>query len=649
MEKLELSTPDITQENIEKIASLFPDVVTESLDDDGNVVRAVDFDALRQDLSGAIVDGPRERYQFTWPGKQAAKLEARKPCDKTLRPVRESSVDWSSTENLYIEGDNLEALKIMRETYAGEVKLIYIDPPYNTGHDFIYDDDFAQTRADYEAESGEFDEEGGRLVANPESNGRFHSDWCSMMYPRLLLARDMLRSDGVIAISIDDVEQANLREMCDEIFGRANFEGHIHWRRRHNQPNDVTKMLGLVSEHILVYAKSSIALRQSGVGKVDITGSFSNPDNDPRGDWASKPWKTGSGQSGTRYAITSPTGKVYEEEWMGDQDTYNRLLQDGRIVFPRGGDGLPRKKYFKFERAEEGQCATNWWSHEEFGHNQGASECVARLFDGRKNLFSNPKPTELIRGLIQVANVGEGDIVLDFFAGSSTTAHSVMLMNAEDNQHRRFILVQLDEDLDESLRTTTGKRKEQIKNAIEFLEEHSMRHTLCEIGEERLRRAGNEIATQTEAQGQQLQLEAPPKQAPDVGFRVLRIDASNFRDTYREPADIKQSTIFDYVDNLIEGRTAEDLLFQVFPQFRIPYSAKYTMTTIAGKTVFNVNEGQLIACFDVDVDENIIEEIAKMRPLYAVFRDASMADDATAANFEEYFKTYSPDTIRRVI
>lgn len=648
MEKLSLSTPDLTAENVEKIAALFPDAVTESRDAEGNVVRAIDFDVLKQDLSPDIVEGQRERYQFTWPGKQEAKLKARRPCTKTMRPCPKKSVDWDTTQNLYIEGDNLEALKIMRETYAGKVKLIYIDPPYNTGHDFIYDDDFSRSREDYEAESGDYDEEGGCLVANPESNGRFHSDWCSMMYPRLLLARDLLTQDGVIAVSIDDNEQPNMRKMLDELFGTENFEGHIHWRRRHNQPNDPTKMIGIVAEHVIVYAKCSASLRESGPGKIDITGEFSNPDNDPRGDWGSKPWKTGSGQSGTRYEIVSPTGKIFDEEWMGEYQTYKKLFEDGRIYFPKGGDGLPRKKYYRNERSKEGQCATNWWPSDQFGNNQGASDELRELL-GIKNVFSNPKPIELIRGLIQIANVQNDDIVLDFFAGSSTTADAVMRLNNEDGVNRAFILVQLPENLDEGLKHSSGKKKAQLETSIAFLDSIAAKHNICNIGEERIRRAGAKIKAEVEEANRQLKPGEDPKPVPDIGFRVLRIDSSNFNDTYVEPNALDQGTLFEFIDNLKEDRTPEDLLFQVLPKFRIPYSARIERHDVEGKTVFDVNEGQLMACFDEDVTVDVIERIAKAKPLYAVFRDASMADDATAANLEELFKTYSPDTIRRVI
>ena len=634
MEKLELSTPDITQENIEKIAALFPDVVTESLDDDGNLIRAIDFDALRQDLSGAIVDGPRERYQFTWPGKQAAKLEARKPCDKTMRPIRESSVNWDTTENLYIEGDNLEAVKIMRETYAGKVKLIYIDPPYNTGHDFIYDDDFAQTSAEYLAESGEFDDQGGRLVANPESNGRFHSDWCSMMYPRLLLARDLLSSDGAIFISIDGCEQKNLQAMCDEVFGRDCQIGTVVRATGQTTGQD-SGGFGSSFDYLLAYSKTSdYELDGIPLNDHDLK-RFENRDS--RGAYAyDQMRKTGSNdrredRPNMYYPVIDPDGNEvypigptgYESCWRFERATYERLVQEDLVLWKktkRGEETIwwPYIKYYAEGRTKR---PSPLWTDLE--GNKKAARDIRSLFGDK--VFDFPKPVGMLERIIQIAGVKDNDIVVDFFSGSGTTAHAVMKRNAEEGLHARFIMVQLPEEIDGSYAT------------------------ICEIGEERIRRAGKIIADQSRESNKQLRIGEEQVPIPDIGFRVLRIGSSNFRDTFLEPGTINQSTIFDYVDNLVEGRSAEDLLFQVMPKFRIPYSSKYVTSEIAGKTVFNVNEGQLIACFDEDVDETVIEEIAKMRPLYAVFRDASMADDATAANFEELFKTYSPDTIRRII
>ena len=631
MEKLQLGTQDGTDLNVERLGELFPQVVTEVQGDDGKTRRAVDFDALR-DLLGDVAEGQRERYQFTWPGKAEAKAEARRPIAKTMRPQKDKSVNWDTTQNLYIEGDNLDALKILKETYAGQVKLIYIDPPYNTGHDFVYDDDFAKTRGEYDATSGDYDEEGGRLVANTEGNGRFHSDWCSMMYPRLMLARDLLSADGAIFISIDDNECAQLKQICSEVFGNSNFEGHIHWRRRHTQPNDKTKMLGLVAEHMLVYAKDSKALKAAGVGKLDPTADFSNPDNDPLGPWASKPWKVGSDQSGSRYVITAPGGEMFDESWMGEEATYKRFLNEGRIYFPKDGHGLPRKKYYQFEREEEGQCATNWWTHELFGHNQAGNDCVTELFEGTKNVFSNPKPIELMQGVLKVGNVKDNDIVLDFFSGSASMAHAVMALNSQDGANRHFIMVQIPQTLEEN----------DPGYALGF-------RVLTEIGEERIRRAGAKIASEVEEANRQLKMGEAPKSVPDIGFRVLSIDSSNMCDTLATPEETTQESLFGLADNVKDGRSDMDLLFEVLPKFRIPYSASIEEVELGGKRCFDVNGGQLIACFDAQVGTATIEEMAKRCPDYAVMRDASMADDATQANFEELFRTYSPDTVRRVI
>lgn len=501
MDKMRMESEDIQQDNVVKIGAMFPNCITETRDEDGHLKKAINFELLKQMLSDSVIDGD-EAYEFTWVGKKASIVEANRPIRKTLRPCKEDSVNWDTTENLYIEGDNLEVLKLLQESYLGKVKMIYIDPPYNTGNDFIYNDDFKMSSKKYADESGELDEDGNRMFKNTDSNGRFHSDWCSMIYSRLMLARNLLSEDGVIFISIDDNEQENLKAICNEIFGKQNFEGHIHWRRRHNQPNDKKKMIGIVAEHILVYAKNSVYLKSVGVGKLDLTASFTNPDNDPNGPWASKPWKVGSDQSGSKYTIVTPTGKVLEGEWMGEEATYKKFLAEGRIYFPKGGDGMPRKKYYQFEREEEGQCATNWWPHEQFGNNQEANNQMTELF-GVKNVFSNPKPVELIRAMIKIANVKGNDICMDFFPGSATTAHAVMQLNAEDGEHRKFIMVQLPEETDE--------KSEAFKAGYK---------NICEIGKECIRRAAKKIH------------EDNPDATFDDGFRVLKLDGTNMKDVY---------------------------------------------------------------------------------------------------------------------
>ena len=646
MDKLTMHTPNLADENYAKLAALFPNAVTESIDPEtGEVVRAIDKDVLMQEINTHVVEGREERYQFTWPDKRKAVLAANAPISAALRPVRADSVGkdgtpggWDS-ENLYIEGDNLDVLKLLRETYLGKVKMIYIDPPYNTGNDFVYEDDFAEDTDSYMARSGQYDEQGNRLTQNTESNGRFHTDWLNMMYPRLRVAKDLLAEDGVIFISIDDNEVSQLRRICDEIFGGANFEGHIHWRRRPNQPNDKTKMIGLVAEHLIAYARDSRFLRSVGVGKLDLTGNFANPDNDPRGPWASKPWKVGSDQSGSRYSITTPTGIVLNEEWMGEEATFRELLSDNRIVFPRNGDGMPRKKYFMYERQKEGQCATNWWEGPQFGNNQGANDCITELFDGKKNVFSNPKPVELIRALLQIGNVKNNDIVLDFFSGSATTAHAIMQMNKEQKSTIQFILVQLSENLDKSLAQASGKTKAQIQVSIDYLNSIEKPHTICEIGKERIRRAGRKIKEEAGLTAQDL----------DIGFRVLRLDSSNMQDVYYNPAALTQSMLDMTTDNIKPDRTPEDLLFQVMLELGVPLSSKIAETTIDGHKVFDVADGFLLACFDAGVTTETVTAIAKRQPYYAVFRDSSLQSDSVAANFEQIFETYSPSTVRRVL
>jgi adenine-specific DNA-methyltransferase len=447
------------------------------------------------------VDITKEGYELNFLGKSYAKLLASMDTETIIKPDIEHNEkeENRNSENIYISGDNLDALKHLLKSYAGKIKCIYIDPPYNTGSDgFVYADNFKFSAEELEDKLGIDLEQAQRILDMTNKGSASHSAWLTFMYPRLFLARDLLSGDGVIFISIDDNEQANLKLLCDDVFGQENFEGHIHWRRRHNQPNDKTKMIGLVAEHILVYAKDSDSYKKSGVGKVDLTGNYSNPDNEPRGDWASKPWKVGSDQSGSRYKIVTPSGTVLDEEWMGDEDTYKSLLADNRIVFPKKGEGMPRKKYFKFEREEEGQCANNWWSHEEFGHNQGANDTLTDLF-GEKNVFSNPKPVELLRGIIQISNAKESDYVLDFFSGSATMAHALLIINAEENVKRKYISVQIAEDLDEKLLNANAENKKTIKNAIELLESVNRPHTLDQIGMERIIRASKKIKEETKA------------------------------------------------------------------------------------------------------------------------------------------------------
>ena len=611
IEKFTMKTPDGIHANVEALKRLFPEIVSEG---------KVDFEQLKTVLGGEIADD--ERYQFTWAGKREAMLEASTPTTKTLRPCVEESKDWENTKNLYIEGDNLEALKILQNTYGGKVKMIYIDPPYNTGHDFIYHDNFHGTRQEELIKEGVVDAETGeRFKMNSESNGHFHSDWCSMMYPRLKLARNLLRDDGVLFMSIDDNEVVNARKLCDEVFGEGNFEGHIHWRRRHNQPNDKTKMIGIVAEHIIAYTKDSLFYKTAGVGKLDLTGDFSNPDNDPRGPWGSKPWKVGSDQSGSKYKILTPSGRVLDGEWMGEEATYKAYLQEGRIYFPKGGDGSPRKKYYQFEREEEGQCATNWWTHEQFGCNQLANDAMTDLL-GSKNVFSNPKPVELIRSLVKISNANKDSLILDFFSGSATTAHAVMKLNAEDGGNRKFIMVQLPEVCAEG----SEAAKAGYKN-------------ICEIGKERIRRAGEKIKEENATTAPNL----------DTGFRVFKVDSSNMDDIYFQPMNIQQQDLIRAINNVKTDRTALDLLFGCLLEWGLPIDLPVKERKDLGSNTFEVDNGRIIAAFDSNITESTVRSIANEQPDFAIFRDQCFYDSASKINVSEIFKTLSPNTKLKVL
>ena len=612
---------DIEQTNMDKLKAVFPECFAEG---------KLDIDKLLS-LCGEYIDNDFEKYKFEWKGKAGCLKLAQKRSTSTLRPCPEESVNFDTTQNLYIEGDNLEVLKLLQTSYYRKVKMIYIDPPYNTGNDFVYEDDFADPMARYKEITQQ------TTKSNPETMGRYHTNWLNMMYPRLRLAANLLRDDGVICISIDDNEVSNLKKICDEIFGEENFEGHIHWRRRHNQPNDKTKMIGIVAEHILVYAKNAEIFKELGVGKIDLTGDFSNPDNDPRGDWASKPWKVGSDQSGSRYTIISPTGKIYNEEWMGEESTYKELLADNRILFPKGGDGMPRKKYFRYEREEEGQCATNWWTHEQFGHNQGANDCMTSLF-GVKNAFSNPKPVELIRGLIQIANAKEDDIILDFFSGSATTAHAIMLMNNEDHQYRRFIMVQLPENLDKNYEAATGKTKAQLKISIDFLESINKPHTISEIGKARIRRAGAKILAEAEEKNRQIQIGEEEKTLPDVGFKVFKLDTSNLKTWDSTPVtEDDMQILLDRMNGMIHrvksDRSDIDMVYEIMLKLGVPLTYSAGKIDVNGKTAYTVGEDcLLLICLADDVRPEDVEAMAEYAPAKLIIARDSFKNDTAMAN-----------------
>ena len=611
-------TFDMEQEARERLRSVFPDCFSDG---------ALDIDKLLS-LCGTYIDNDFEKYKFEWKGKAESLRLAQKRSTGTLRPCPEESVNFNSTDNLFLEGDNLEVLKLLQTAYFRRIKMIYIDPPYNTGRDFVYEDDFRDPMARYKEVTEQ------TTKSNPETMGRFHTKWLNMMYPRLRLAANLLRDDGVCFISIDDGEVHNLRKLCDEVFGEENFEGHIHWRRRHNQPNDRTKMIGLVAEHILAYAKNSEKLRAAGVGKIDLTGSFSNPDHDPRGDWASKPWKVGSDQSGSRYAITTPTGTVLEEEWMGDETTYQELLADHRIIFPRGGDGMPRKKYFRYERQEEGQCATNWWDHTQFGHNQGANDCLTELF-GVKNVFSNPKPVELLRGLIQISGAKNGDIVLDFFAGSATTAHAVMQVSREMRQQLHFILIQLPENLDKNYAAASGNTKKQLKVPIDFLDSIGRPHFISEIGKERIRRAGAKLL---EEQSSQVSFDENPAPPLDVGFKVFKLDTSNLKTWDSTPIKEEQLELLftrmnSMIDRVKEDRTDLDMVYEIMLKLGVPLTAPVAPIEVNGKQAYSIQgDATLLVCLAENISLKDAEKLAALSPAKIILPKSSLADDTAMSN-----------------
>ena len=621
MDKLHMSTKNKVEENIEKIGQLFPNCITERKIGGGGTERCIDFDALRQELSDEIVEGPEERYQFTWPDKKKAVLLANAPINKTLRPCRKESVNFDTTENLYIEGDNLEVLKLLQETYLGKIKMIYIDPPYNTGNDFVYEDDFAQSTDEYLASSGQFDEDGNRLVKNLDSNGRFHTDWLNMIYPRLKLAKDLLTDDGVIFVSMDDHEQENLKKICDEIFGEPNFLAQVIWERAYS-PVNLKKHFSESHDYIICYAKNIETCVCNGLPRSAETNErYSNPDNDPRGPWTSGDLSVGPRVESRVYEITVPSGrKVFPPSgycWRLDEKTFQQYRKDNRIWFGESGDNVPRIKRFLSD-VKQGITPMTIWKYSEVGHSQDAAQKLKKLFDG-KAFFDYPKSVELIERCLQLYTDKEC-YVLDFFSGSATTAHAVMQLNAEDGGHRKFIMVQLPE--------VTDEKSEAFKAGYK---------NICEIGKERIRRAAKKIA------------EENPDAKFDGGFRMLKCDRSNMKDVYYNPTEYQRSMFASLEDNIKEGRTPEDLLFQVMLDLGVLLSSKIEETTIAGKKVFNVEDNYLIACFDDNITDEVIKAIAQKKPYYFVMRDSSMATDSVATNFEQIFATYSPDTIRKVL
>lgn len=628
MDKMRMESVDMTAQNIEKIGSLFPNCITETIDENGKGKKVINFELLKQMLSSDVIDGD-EVYEFTGVGKKESIVEANKPIRKTLRPCKEESIDWDNTENLYIEGDNLEVLKLLQESYLNKVKMIYIDPPYNTGNDFIYNDDFKINISDFNEESGIIDEEGNRMFKNTGSNGRFHSDWCSMMYSRLMLARNLLSDNGVLFISIDDNEADNLRKICSEIFGEGNFVADLIWQKKFSRSNDAT-YFSTMHDHILCYCKKNILNSDDGwnIGLLprgdEIPSGYNNPDNDPRGVWTSVILSAKSGSNALLYEITTPSGrKVMPPSgryWSCSKETFDKWRKDGRIWFGANGDGIPRKKTFLSE-VQAGLRPNTILFHEEAGHNQEAKQEIKALFDGI-GIFDGPKPVRLIKLLMRIANLEEGDIVLDFFSGSATTAHAVMEYEMENDIKCNYILVQLSEKISENEEAYRAGYK-----------------NICEIGKERIRRAGKKIKEEAPLVTQNL----------DIGFRVLKLDDSNMNEVYYSPDDYSQGFLNQLESNIKEDRTDLDLLFGCLLDWGLPLSLPYYSEQIEGCTVHNYNDGDLIACFDENIPNSVIKEIAKKEPLRAVFRDSGFASSSSKINVGEIFKLMAPDTTVKVI
>ena len=621
MNKLKMHSPDLTRANIDKLAELFPNCVAETADANGVVKRSIDFDQLRQELSGSIVEGPQERYQLNWPGKREALLAANAPIAKTLRPCREESVDFDTTQNLFIEGDNLDALKLLQETYLNKVKLIYIDPPYNTGKDFVYDDDFAEDTESYLARTNQKDQSGARLVANTDSNGRFHSDWLTMMYSRLRLARILLSSEGVIFISIDDCEIGNLRKLCDEVFGEEMFAAQIIWKKRSTPPND--RVIGAQHDYILVYVKESLSAFNLRQRSEDQVARYKNPDNHAKGPWAAGDLmgnvKGGRYVASLHYPITNPrTGKQHfpssNGNWRFNEARIKELIDNGEIYFGDDDEGRPKLKRF-LSQVKDGVTWTTLWDFAPL--NTAASSEMTEIF-GNLATFENPKPVDLIRLVLEAGSSRDG-IVLDFFSGSATTGHAAMELNAGDQGTRRYILVQLPEVCSEDSEPGRAGFK-----------------TIAEIGKERLRRAGKLV--------KQINSAKPGIASLDVGFRVLKVDSSNMKEVFYTPYAISQDLLSDQVNNIREGRTAEDLLFQVLLDWGVDLALPISKETVAGKTVYFVDGNALAACFDTGINEDFVKLLAKREPLRVVFRDAGFASDSVKINVEQIFKLMSPST-----
>ena len=671
MDKLRMESPDMTAQNIDRIAALFPNCITEMLDEEHSTPekkvykRAVNFELLKQMLSPDVVDGD-EAYEFTWVGKKAAIVEANKPIRKTLRPCVAESKDWDTTENLYIEGDNLEVLKLLQESYLGKVKMIYIDPPYNTGNDFLYRDDFAMSSDEYSEESGATDDAGNRMFKNTDTNGRFHSDWCSMIYSRLLLSRNLLTSDGVIFISIDENEVNTLKAICDEVFGASNFIAELIWSA--GRKND-SKYISVSHEYILCYFKDALWVKEHKIlwrekkqGLSDIYAEYEHlkqiygndcgliekelrkwykalADGHPAKDHShyNKVDERGiffasdiswPGGGGPKYEVLHPTThkpvRIPSRGWITNKETMQRWIEEGRVNFGADESFVPTIKSY-LEEHEYGVPYSVFYQD-----GRAASKRLAALMGDK--VFENPKDEEIIQRIIQFCGTDDGDIILDFFSGSATTAHAMFLADAEQNKHRKFILVQLPETIDPQ-KEASEKAKKVAQNAVNLLDTIGVPHNICEIGKERIRRAGDKIKSESPMTTQDL----------DIGFRVLKLDDTNMKDVYYAPDDYDQGMLVGLESNIKDDRTDLDLLFGCLIDWGLPLSLPYKSEKIDGCTVHTYNDGDLIACFDANIPESVVKEIAQRRPLRAVFRDSGFASSPEKINVFEIFKLYMPE------
>lgn len=636
MDKMRMESVDITAQNIEKIGALFPSCITEMKDGNGKLKKAINFELLKQILSEDVIDGD-EAYEFTWVGKKAAIVEANKPIRKTLRPYKEESVNWDTTENLYIEGDNLEVLKLLQESYLGRVKIIYIDPPYNTGKDFIYKDNFKINRDEYDEITGTFDENGDKLFLNSEKAGRYHSDWCSMMYSRLLIARNLLTDDGVIFISIDDHENADLVKICNEIFGEACFICSAIWRSSDNSNNDAKRFSG-DHNYTLIYSKQP-SWQPEKILDERKRKHFKNPDNDPKGAWFDgNPLNSPNYRENLLYPITAPNGNIIQPPkngWRWSKETLQQKMEAGEIYFNEDQTNIKRRTYLC---DMEGLPPSSLWIDLDVtGHNRQAKYELLNLMP--EDVFDTPKPVKLLKYIIGLVKDNRDAIIMDFFSGSSTTAEAVMQLNAADGGTRQFIMIQLPEDLDNSLEHASNDKKRVLKNAIALCNQKGVPHVLSEIAKERIRRAGKKIKEENPLTTQDL----------DIGFRVLKLADSNMNDVYYGVNEYNQGMLSMLESNIKPDRTDLDLLFGCLLEWGLPLSLPYSSETIEGCTVHNYNDGDLIACFDENVPDSVIKAIAKKQPLRAVFRDSSFANSPSKINVGEIFKMLAPDTRVKVI